>query len=170
MDDSSEALKALTWKHISAKEFEQAEEVVRRRIEEADPGDPDRMCFLFGLLASVLNSLQRFDEATQMLRLSLAEAKKITTSAAPVGPARYFLAYQYLLYGDPNQALAEAQPVPSGVGHSQCLLHSVAAQALWKLSRHDEAVAAARHAIEAAPTEDRRFELSVELATILGAG
>lgn len=38
MDDNSKALKALTWKHISAKEFEQAQEVVRRRIEEADPG------------------------------------------------------------------------------------------------------------------------------------
>jgi tetratricopeptide (TPR) repeat protein len=170
MDDRDEALKALTWKHISAKEFEQAENVVRRRIEEADRGEPGRMYFLFGLLGSVLNSLQRFDEATEMLRLSLAEAKKITTSAAAVGVARYFLAYQYLLYGDPKQALAEAQPVPPGVGHSQCLLHSVSAQALWKLSRHDEAVAAARHAIEAAPTEDARSELLVDLAAILGAG
>ena len=69
-----------------------------------------------------------------MLRLSLAEAKK-TTSGAAIGAARYILANQYLCYGDPSQALAEAQPVPSGVGHSQCLLHSVAAQALWKLSR-----------------------------------
>jgi tetratricopeptide (TPR) repeat protein len=170
MDESSKALNALAWKHISAKEFQEAEKVIRRLIEEADRGDAERMFHLFGLLASVLNSLQRFEEATQMLSLSLAEARKIRTSTAAVDAARYFLAYQYLLYGDPNQALAETQPVPSGVGHAQCLLHSVAAQALWKLSRHDEAVVSARHAIEAAPTEERRSELSVELAAILGAG
>jgi hypothetical protein len=170
MDDSSKSLNALVWKHISAREFEQAENIIRRLIEEVDRGDPDRMYFLFGLLASVLNSLQRFEEATQMLRLSLAEAKRIRTSTAAVDAARYLLAYQYLLYGDPNQALVEAEPLPSGIGHSQCLLHSVAAQALWKLPRHDEAVLAARHAIEAAPTEERRSKLSLELAAILGTG
>jgi len=102
--------------------------------------------------------------------LSLAEAKKIRTSTAAIDAARYFLAYQHLLYGAPNEALAESEPLPSGIGHSQCLLHSVAAQALWKLSRHDEAVLSARQAIEAAPTEEPRSELSLELAAILGAG
>jgi tetratricopeptide (TPR) repeat protein len=169
-DDKNSALNKEAWKHISAGEYEQAEEALRRLLELADSGDAHRMFYLYGLLASVLNSLQRFGEATGMLRQQLSEAKKITTSNAAVDAARYFLSNQFLLYGTPEQALAEANPVPGGVGHTQCLLHSVTAQALWKLSRHEEAVFAARHASEAAPTEDRRSELSVELAAILGAG
>jgi tetratricopeptide (TPR) repeat protein len=168
-DDGSAGENDLAWKHIRAKDFDLAEEEIRRLIEEADHGDPDRMYFLFGLLASVLNSLQRFDEATQMLVLSLAEARKIHTSTVVVDVARYSLGYQYLLHGSPEQALAEAQPVSPGIGHVQCLLHSVAAQAYWKLSRREEAVTAARKAIESAPTEERRSELSLELARILAA-
>jgi tetratricopeptide (TPR) repeat protein len=166
-DDKNSALNKEAWKHISAGEYGQAEEVLRRLLELVDSRDAHRMFYLYGLLASVLNSLQRFDEATTMLRQQLSEARKITTSNAAVDAARYFLSYQFLLYGTPEQALAEANPVPEGVGHAQCLLHSVKAQALSKLSLHEDAAVAARQAIEAAPTEDRRSELSVELAGIL---
>ena len=169
-DDKNSALNEEAWKHISAGEYEQAEKILRRLHERTDPGDAHRMFYLYGLLASVLNSLQRFDKATEMIRQQLSEAKRITTSNAAVDAARYFLSYQFLLHGAPEQALAEADPVPEGVGHAQCLLHSVTAQALWKLSRHEDAVVAARHAIAAAPTEERRSELLVELAAIFGAG
>jgi Flp pilus assembly protein TadD len=170
MDEKDSALNELAWTHIRAGEYEQAEQVLRRLVGSADSDNPDRMFYLYGLHASVLNSLERFDEATEKLRCQLSEARKITTSNAAVYAARYFLSYQFLLHGAPDQALAEAEPVPAGVGHAQCLLHSVAAQALWKLSRHAEAVAAARRAIDTAPSEDRRSELSAELGHILGAG
>jgi predicted RNA polymerase sigma factor len=43
----------------------------------------------------------------------------------------------------------------------------VAAQALWKLGRHEDARGAAKSAIDAAPTDDRRSNLTEELAHIL---
>jgi hypothetical protein len=55
------------------------------------------------------------------------------------------------------------------VGHVQCLLHAVAAQALWKLQRREEARTAAHDAIAACPTDDRRMQLSDELGYILAA-
>ena len=65
---------------------------------------------------------------------------------------------------------AEATPVPPGMGHVQCLLHAITAQALWKLERRDEARAAARNAIAACPTVDRRTQLSEQLDFILVTG
>ena len=80
------------------------------------------------------------------------------------------LANQLLLYRDPAEALAETQPVPPGCGHVQCLLHSVAAQALWKLHRFDESRAAAVNAMASSPTEERRLEMAETLGGIVKAG
>jgi Flp pilus assembly protein TadD len=168
--ESQRALDALAWKHIEAEECDQAEVVIRRLLDLADPEDPGRLWNLFGLLASVLNSLARPGEATEMLRRALSEARREDPSGSPVGVARFMLANQLLVHGDPRDALAEASPIPAGSGHSECLLHSVAAQALWKLGRLDEATAAARMSIDASPTEDRRSTLTHELAHILDAG
>jgi hypothetical protein len=77
------------------------------------------------------------------------------------------LANQHLWFGNPTDALSEATPVPDGIGHTECLLHSVAAQALWKLGRHVEAQRSARFALAASPTDKRRADLTEELAQIL---
>ena len=169
-EGSEKALYRVAWKHIDAEEFSQAETVLRQVIDLADPADPLRFWELSGLLASVLNSLSRSDEATEMLRRALSEALRASPSNSAVGVARYMLANQYLIYRDPRDALAEAVPVPAGGGQIQCLLHSIAAQALWKLGRHNEAQSAAKLAIDAAPTDERRADLTRDLRDILNAG
>jgi len=77
------------------------------------------------------------------------------------------LANQYLIFGDPANALAEAMPIPEGVGHVECLLLSIVAQALWKLDRRAEAQTAAESALAAAPTDERLTELRGQLAHVL---
>ncbi len=68
-----------------------------------------------------------------------------------------------LNFGDPLEALAETIPAFGGQGHVECLLHSVAARALWKLGRLAEARQAAAEALAAAPNDERRSDLSSEL-------
>jgi tetratricopeptide (TPR) repeat protein len=169
-DESPKELYRRAWKHIDAQEFAEAETPLRRLIDSTDPDDPMRLWELHGLLAGVLNSLSRTAEGTDMYRRALAEARRGGDDRSAVGPARYMLANQYLLFGDPRDALAEATPVPAGAGHVQCLLHSIAAQALWKLGRRDEARVAAQQAMDTSPTEDRRADTTRDLAHILGAG
>jgi Flp pilus assembly protein TadD len=129
-----------------------------------------RLWELNGLLAGVLNSLSRPREGTEMYRRALAQPRRAGESSSAVGPARYMLANQYLLFGDPLDALAEAEPISAGKGHLQCLLHSVSAEALWKLGRQDEAQLAAQRAMDAAPTDERRSDVARDLAHILNAG
>ena len=169
-DESPKELCRRAWKHIDAEEFAEAEPLVRRVIDATDPDDPTRMWELHGLLAGVLNSLSRTAEGTDMYRRALAEARRSGDDRSVVGAARYMLANQYLLFGDPRDALAEAEPVPPGAGHIQCLLHSIAAQALWKLGRRDEARGAAQRAMDTSPTPDRRADMTRDLGHILGAG
>jgi tetratricopeptide (TPR) repeat protein len=166
---SSQTLYDLAWEHIREKRFDQAEPLLRTVIDGVDPGDSERLWSMFGLLASVLNSLSRFAEGTEMYRRQLAEARKGVDKTA-VEVARYMLANQFLIHGDPAEALAETQPIPAGCGHVQCLLHSVAAQALWKLHRPEESRAAALNAITSSPTDERRLEMTETLGHIVKAG
>jgi tetratricopeptide (TPR) repeat protein len=167
--ESFEELDTVVWAHIEAERFDQAEVALRKLIDLIHPEDALRLNMFFSLLGGVLNRLDRADEGTEMYRRALIEARRLGPSRPEVGAARYMLANQYLLYGDPALALAETEPVPSGSGHVQCLLHAVAAQALWKLGRHDEARVAARKGLTASPTDERRAQLSQELDYILGS-
>jgi len=160
---------ARAWQHIAAERFDEAEPLVRECISAADPSDHEQLWHLFSWLASVLNSLSRHSEAEAMLRVSLEQALAIGPSAAEVGVARYLLANQLLLFGDPADALAETDPIPSGVGHVECLLHSIAAQALARLGRPAHARQAAQNALDAAPTAERRGTLADELSSLLNA-
>ncbi len=169
-DESPKELYRRAWKYIDAQEFAEAEPPLRRLIDATDPSDPIRLWELHGLLAGVLNSLSRTAEGTDLYRRALAEARRAGDDHSAVGPARYMLANQYLLFGDPRDALAEAEPVPTGVGHIQCLLHSIAAQSLWKLGRRDDAQVAAQQAMDMSPTAERRADMTRDLAHILGAG
>ena len=167
-DASDKQLSELAWKHIASEEYDKAEAAIRQRIAIADPDDSQLRWELFGLLASTLNSLARHAEATAMLRESLVCARKVGPTYSGVQISRYMLANQALVHGDLADALAEASPIPDGQGHVECLLHSVAAQALWKLNRGDESRQAARRAIAASPTDERRSELAIDLEHILG--
>lgn len=158
------------WKHIDAEEFAAAEMALRQLIDITDPDDSIRLWALNGRLAAVLNSLSRPSEGTEMYRRALVQARRAGESHSAVGLARYMLATQYLDFGDPRDALAETEPVPVGVGYVQCLLHSVSAQALWKLGRRNEAQVVARRAMDAAPTDERRADMAEDLAHILNAG
>ena len=159
-------LNAVAWAHVDAERFDEAEVAIRELIDRTDLRDPLRLGHLFALLAGVLNALERPEEGTEMYRRALAEARR-AGPANGLEVARYMLANQFLIFGDPLDALAEAEPIPGGSGHVRCLLRSVAAQALWKLGRHEEARSAAKSAIDAAPTDDGRSNLTEELAHIL---
>jgi hypothetical protein len=149
--------------HIHAGRFAEAETVVRALIIGAEGQDHRRLCYLFGLLGSILNSLERHDDATFVLREALDHALQVRGSDSEANTHRYLLANQYLNFGDPAQALTVIQVVPPGVGHVQCLLHIIAAKSLWALGRQDEARRAADGAMAAAPTDDRRSEVLSEL-------
>jgi hypothetical protein len=101
-----------------------------------------------------------------MLSESLRHARAIRPDAQEINVARYLLANQELLFGDPAEAVTLASPVPGGVGHIQCLLHSVIAESFWKLDRQNEARLAAQQAVDSAP-EERRPELEKQLAHLL---
>jgi len=168
MDEAQKALNRTVWEHIDAKRFEQAEPALRQLIELVDPEDHELRWHLLGMLGSVCNSQEHFDEGTDAYRRSLEESRRLGASAPEVHVARYVLANQYLLFGDPRDALEVIEVIPAGIGHTQSLLHGVVAEALWKLDRRDEARVAARRAIETAPTDDRRAAASAHLDFILG--
>ena len=142
MNDPMKDLSASAWAHIEAKRFDRAEAVLRELIERIDPDDVQRRWHCYGLLAGVLNSLDRVDEGTKMYRKALEEARRLREPGTE-GVSRYMLGNQYLLFGDARDALETVEPVPEGVGHLQCLLHSVAAEALWKVekgTKHERAL------------------------------
>ncbi len=169
MSDPQQAAADLAWQHIGAGRFADAEPLIRECIAAADQADHGLLWHLLGWLASVLNSLSRHDEATGVLQQAFVHARAIGTESAEFGATRYMVANQALLFGDAADALDQADPVPEGTGHVQCLLKSIAAQALWKLNRLDEARLAAKRALDIAPTLDRRRSLADELADILSS-
>jgi tetratricopeptide (TPR) repeat protein len=146
--------------HIGAGRFAEAETVVRALIGRVDDQDHRKLCNLLGLLGSILNSLGRHDDATGVLREALNHALHVSGSDSAANAHRYFLANQYLIFGDPEQALTVIPVVPPGVGHVQCLLHVIVAKALWALGRQDEARRAAAAALAAAPIGERDSVLS----------
>jgi tetratricopeptide (TPR) repeat protein len=169
-DEANEDLNSAAWAHVSAGRFAEAEIAFRRLLDQLGSEDPLRRWNLLGTLAGILNSLGRPDEGTDAYRAALAEVRRLGPTRSEVAVARYMLANQFLIFGDPHEALREVEPIPPGAGHVQCLLRSVAAQALWKLDRRDEARDAARVAMDAAPTDERRASLKEELEDILVAG
>src|SRR5688572_29306712 len=107
-----ESLKAAMWAHIAAERFVEAEIAVRRLLKRTDPEDRLRRWNLIGIQAGVLNSLSRPNDATQAFREALTEATRAGATRPEVQVSRYMLANQHLLYGDPMEALAEAEPIP----------------------------------------------------------
>lgn len=147
MSDSIRDLTAAAQAHMDAGRFAEAEVAIRLLIDRIAPDDHLRLWIEFVSLAGVLNMLERADEGTEMYRRALEEAERLP-SGKEAGAARYMLANQYLIFGDPRDALETADPIPQGVGHVQCLLHGVVAEAHWKLEQRDEARTAAKRAIE----------------------
>src|SRR5689334_22606913 len=99
--DPATHLNALMWSHIAAKKFAEAEPLVRRLIDSTETANCLRLWNLFGVLAGVLTELQRLDEATDMLRRALGEARR-TGKAEVLDAARYMLANHHLVHGDPR--------------------------------------------------------------------
>lgn len=155
------------WAHIEAERFAEAEVLLRQAIAQSD--EAHELWHLFAMLAGVLNELGRPADGTAAYRQALAEARSMGPDRLEVGACRYMLANQCLIYGDPAEALAEALPVSKGGGHVQCLLHAVAAHALWKQGQRSEAQSAARRALDACPTEARTTEIGEQLAYVLEA-
>jgi Flp pilus assembly protein TadD len=157
----------VAWAHIRAGRFVEAETVLRALVGSVDDEDHGRLCYLFGLLGSVLNSLGRHDDATSALREAMNNEQQVGSPDPEANPHRYFLANQYLNFGDAEQALATIQVVPPGVGHVRCYLHATAAKALRALGRQDEARRAAAEALAAAPNDEERSEVLSALGEML---
>jgi predicted RNA polymerase sigma factor len=168
--ESNEKLNSAAWGHVSAGRYAEAEVAFRQLLDRLGSRDPFRRWNYLGVLAGILNSLGRPDEGTEAYRQALDEVRTVNPNRPEVAIARYMLASQFLIFGDPRDALREVEPIPAGAGHVQCLLRSVAAQALWKLNRPEEAREAACAALEAAPTDERRESLKEELKDVLVAG
>jgi hypothetical protein len=168
-DEANEDLDSAAWAHVSAGRFAEAEVAFRALLDRLGPGNPLGRWNLLGTLAGILNSLGRPDEGTDAYREALTEVRRVGPSRPEVAVARCMLANQFLIFGDPLDALREVEPIPAGAGHVQCLLRSVAAQAFWKLDRRPEAREAALAALDAAPTKERLASLKEELEGILGA-
>jgi tetratricopeptide (TPR) repeat protein len=167
---SNTDLDSAAWGHVSAGRLAEAETAFRQLLRRVGSGNPFRRWNYLNTLAGILNSLGRPDEGTEAYREALAEVQRVGANRPEVSVSRYMLANQFLIFGDPRDALREVEPIPSGTGHVQCLLRSVAAQALWKLDRRDEAQQAARAALDAAPTDERRDSLKQDLKGVLDAG
>ena len=112
--ESFEELDTAVWAHIEAERFGQAE-IALRELIDLIAQDALRLHMFFGLLGGVLNRLDRADEGTEMYRRALIESRRPPAHRdRKVGAARYMLANQYLLYGDPALALAETRAGPAG--------------------------------------------------------
>jgi predicted Zn-dependent protease len=168
--DDASALFRRAWAHIDAKEYAEAEGLIRRVIELTPPNDSLRLWELNGLLATIMNSLGRPAEATERFERALSQAVRARPGHTAIEVARYMLANQYLLHGAPGDALAQVELATGIEGHTGALLQGIAARALWKLERRDEARAAAARALDAAPTCARRDALAVDLDEILKSG
>jgi hypothetical protein len=96
MDDEKawRDLNAVAWAHVGAERFDEAEVAIRELIDRTDLQYPLRLGHLFGLLAGVLNVLERPEEGTEMYRRALAEARRAGPSNG-VEVARYMLANRF---------------------------------------------------------------------------
>ena len=155
------------WEHIHAGRFAEAEGVVRALISSTDEQDHGQLCFLFGLLGSILNSLERHSDAAAALREAFDHELHVCGSRIEANPHRYFLANHHVNFGEPERALAVIQVVPPGVGHVRCLLHITAAKALWALGHQEDARRAAADALAAAPTDERRADVRADVGEML---
>lgn len=141
--------------------------MARALIGSTDDQDHGHLCFLFGLLGSILNSLGRHSDATAALREALDHELHVCGPNLEANPHRYILAHQYVNFGEPERALAVIQVVPPGVGHVRCLLHTTAAKALRALGRQEEARRSAADAVSAAPTDEARADVHAEVGEML---
>ncbi len=151
--------------HIYAERYADAEIAQRRLIELAGTGEHEQLYHLHGLLASILHSLERHEEAGLELEHAYAHAKQ-SRSQTVERTYRYFLAHYYVNFGDPERALHVLGRIPSGQGPLQCRLHITSARALAALGRHVEAKASAEAAFAAASSEEDREEVRDSLAEL----
>lgn len=86
-DDARRDLIKVAWAHIDAERSDQAEPVLRKLIEQVDPEDALSRWQCLGLLAGVLNSLDRPDEGTEMYRRALTEAERLSRAVRGAWPS-----------------------------------------------------------------------------------
>lgn len=121
-----------------------------------------------GELAAVLEALDRPREAEQHLLAALQVESARAVDGDDVGAviARYFLAEFYLRNEQAQRALDTVQSHRRVESHGTWLLHFAAAEALVALADRDAADDAARLALRAAPSEDKRSELRLRFLEI----
>jgi hypothetical protein len=158
------------WVHIANGDFGRAEMVVLQLIAQTDSRDALALWHLFGLLASVLQSLNRSDEAARMHRHALSEALRAADGrdTIEVAIARYMLGKDLLLQGYAEDALIEVEFASARGGPCQHLLCAVAAEALWRLDRPEDSRAAAARALTSAPSDAEGWFIGQQLGYILG--
>ena len=118
--------------------------------------------------AAVLEALEKDLEAEQHLVAALAVETARAVAGDQVGAviARYFLADFYVRHGQAQPALDTVQAHLDTNTHGIWLLYLVAAEAWVALTNTEAAEQAARLALRAAPSEDKRSELRLRFLEI----
>lgn len=169
MSDSRSAaqLAAQAYALYEQDSLEEAAAKYRQALQLAPPDDL-ALADYHGEFAAVLDALGKLDEAEQQLELSLAleSARAAEPNEVSVVVARYFLAEFLLRHAEPRRALETVQPSIPDCREARWLLHSIEAQALAALGERDAAELAARCALQAAPSEDKRSELRLRFLEI----
>ncbi|RZL34949.1 MAG: hypothetical protein EOP35_16025 [Rubrivivax sp.] len=123
---------------------------------------------LHAQLAGVLDAAGRLEEAVTQSELALAgEQSRGQADDQPlVKVARYFLADRLARLGRAQPALGVLAPSLAALP-DDWLLNTAQAEALHVAGRHDEARAAAAHALAHAGSETKRAQLAERLAPLL---
>lgn len=121
-----------------------------------------------GELAALLEALGKDQEAEQHLLVAVETELALAADGDVISAnvARYFLAGFRVRHGEAQRALDELGPLLGGEMPGSWLLHAVAAEAWVALGKPEDADAAARRALRAAPSDDQRSELRLRFLEI----
>ena len=155
--------------HISAGRYADGIAAYRGALRASDPVPWLRLEILIGL-GGALARIGDFAEAEQQFRAAYEDALRTTSDPSPtVSITRYFLA-EHLIHrtNRPAEALDVIAPALSCPSASEGLLQLLKAEALWMLSRRDEARSAANVALKLAATDDQRYRMQGRLSALPG--
>ena len=128
--------------------------------------DDDWRGEIHGELAAVLQGLGDHAGAIDHLQAAVDTARRVAGSEAPLAVVitRYFLADYLRRQGRAEEALAAIAPSLDVGAEKAWLLYVVEAEALLALGRREYAAVAAERALELAPSDEQRTEITARLA------
>jgi tetratricopeptide (TPR) repeat protein len=147
----------------------ESEAKYREAVALAEETESYQLPDYYSQLAQVLSRAGRIEEATEYHQRAISEALRqgSDNDSSLTGILRYFFAEHLMAIDMPHQTIEILGPSLKGSAHSKNLLRMVEAEALWKLGRKAEAMAAAEDALRLSSTEDQKERIRQRLTTIL---